>query len=152
MKLWRCMKPMRASESHLTDNLTEAQRSHAMRRVKSKDTAPELLVRRLLRSMGHTGYRLHRRDIPGNPDLVWIGRRLAIFINGCFWHGHACGRGARAPKTRAEYWLKKIERTRQRDQVNIEELTSQGWVVLTLWECELGDQAALADALRSFLT
>lgn len=142
---------MRASESRSTDNLTESQRSHAMRRVKSKDTTPELLVRRLLRSMGHSGYRLHRKDIPGNPDLVWIGRRLAIFINGCFWHGHSCPRGARTPKTRAEYWGKKIERTRQRDLVHIEELTSQGWGVLTLWECGLSDQATLAATLRSFL-
>ncbi|MYM83049.1 DNA mismatch endonuclease Vsr [Duganella sp. FT50W] len=122
-----------------------------MRRVKSKDTSPELYVRELLRRLGHRGYRLHRADIPGKPDIVWIGRRRAIFINGCFWHGHSCARGARVPQTRAEYWLSKIARTRQRDERNTETLAALGWTVLTLWECELRDEAALAAKLQNFL-
>lgn len=119
--------------------------------MKSKDTSPELYVRGLLRRLGHRGYRLHRADIPGKPDIVWIGRQRAIFINGCFWHGHTCPRGARVPQTRAEYWLNKIARTRQRDEHNAESLAALGWTVLTLWECELSDEAALAAKLQDFL-
>lgn len=122
-----------------------------MRRVKSKNTSPELLVRELLRRMGHRGYRLHRTDIPGNPDIVWVSRKLAIFINGCFWHGHDCARGAREPKTRVEYWRKKIARTKQRDLDHIENLTTQDWKVLTLWECELRDETGLTNKLCQFL-
>ncbi|MES2316208.1 MAG: very short patch repair endonuclease [Pseudomonadota bacterium] len=122
-----------------------------MRRVKSKDTSPELYVRRLLRRLGHKGYRLHRVDVAGKPDIVWLGRRRAIFINGCFWHGHGCSRGARVPKTRAEYWVGKIERTRQRDARNTEALQLAGWQVLTLWECDLKDEDQLIARLSSFL-
>jgi DNA mismatch endonuclease (patch repair protein) len=122
-----------------------------MRRVKSKDTAPELFVRSLLCCMGLRGYRLHRSDIPGRPDIVWIGRKLAIFINGCFWHGHACLRGARVPQSHTEYWISKIECTRQRDAKHVATLADQGWSVLILWECELRDQAALTEKLQNFL-
>ena len=121
-----------------------------MRRVKSKNTTPELHVRALLRQMGHRGYRLHRRDIPGNPDIAWVGKKRAIFINGCFWHGHGCPRGARKPKTRIEYWSAKIERTKIRDVKHVESLRQTGWTVLVLWECELGDQA-LTQRLSEFL-
>jgi DNA mismatch endonuclease, patch repair protein len=135
----------------LTDNLSNEQRRHAMRRVKSKNTSPELLVRRLLRKLGYTGYRLHRADIVGKPDIVWIGRKRALFINGCFWHGHDCSRGSRKPKTRAEYWDSKIERNRQRDAHNRLKLETAGWCTLTLWECQLRDEESLAAILQSFL-
>jgi DNA mismatch endonuclease (patch repair protein) len=134
----------------LTDNLTDEQRRHAMRRVKSKNTTPELYVRRLLCQMGHRGYRLHRRDIPGNPDIAWVSKKRAIFINGCFWHGHDCARGAREPKTRIEYWRAKIQRTKNRDSRNIDMLTKMGWRILVLWECNLKDANQLERALSTF--
>lgn len=107
-----------------------------MRRVRSKDTSPELKVRKALTAMG-LRYRLHRRDLPGSPDIVMPGRRLAIFIHGCFWHGHDCPRGARVPKSNQDYWLAKIGRNRERDNRNAEALAAQGWKVLVLWECEM---------------
>lgn len=145
------MKPTQASESPLTDNLSPTQRSHAMRQVKGKNTKPELIVRAVLRKLGYSGYRIHRKDIPGNPDVAWIGKRRAIFINGCFWHGHDCPRGTRVPKTKAEYWVAKIGRTIERDVKNRHLLNQSGWRTLTLWECQLRDEAALNGILTSFL-
>jgi DNA mismatch endonuclease (patch repair protein) len=143
MKLWRRTKPTQAYELPLTDNLTAAQRSDTMRRVKSKDTFPELHVRCLLRQLGYSGYRLHRSDLPGRPDIAWIGRRHAIFINGCFWHGHACPHGVKKPQTRPEYWLAKIEHTRQRDASHVAALAAKGWSVLVVWECELCNEESM---------
>lgn len=151
MKSSRSAKLTKATESTSTDNLSPAQRSHAMRQVKGKNTKPELIVRTALRNLGHTGYRLHRSDIPGVPDIAWIGKKLAIFINGCFWHGHSCPRGARVPKSKADYWVRKISRTVQRDTQNRLELSAAGWSVLTLWECELRDKRALNARLTAFL-
>ena len=126
-------------------------RSEIMRRVKSRDTGPEKRVRAALRALGHTGYRLNRADLPGKPDVAFIGRRKAIFVHGCFWHGHDCKRGARAPKANAEYWSAKIARNRARDERSQRALEEQGWRVLVLWECEIKDDDALARALASFL-
>lgn len=122
-----------------------------MRAVKSRDTRPELLVRRLLRPIA-PGYRLNRADIPGKPDIAFIGAKQAIFVHGCFWHGHDCRRGARKPKDNAEYWAGKIARNRARDAANLQKLDALGWRVLTLWECELKDEAALNARLHAFLT
>lgn len=144
------MKPTQASGSPSTDNLSPDQRSHAMRQVKSKNTKPELAARAAVRALGETGYRLHRADVAGRPDMVWIGRKLSIFINGCFWHGHSCAKGARNPKTRAEFWRLKIARTIARDTCNHRSLTEEGWRVLVLWECELRDSAALSSRLNDF--
>ncbi len=121
-----------------------------MRRVKGKDTAPEMTVRRLLTRMG-LRYRLHRADLPGKPDIVMPGRKLAIFVHGCFWHGHDCKRGARAPKTNAPYWREKIARNRARDEKHLAAYAAMGWDVLTVWECETRDGAALASRLRAFV-
>lgn len=121
-----------------------------MARVRSRDTSPELIVRRLLTRLGYR-YRLHRRDIPGKPDIAFIGRRKAIFVNGCFWHGHDCKRGARAPKANADYWARKIARNRARDARVIAELEALGWSSLVLWECELPDTDALSGKLGDFL-
>ena len=117
-----------------------------MRRVKSKDTSPELKVRRLLTWMG-VGYRLHRKDLPGKPDVVMAGRKLAIFVHGCFWHGHDCARGARVPKANRDYWESKVGRNRARDVEHRTALEARGWRVLTLWECELKDEDALEATL-----
>ena len=126
------------------------ERSEIMRTVKSRDTTPELVVRRLVYNLGYR-FRLHRRDLPGKPDLVFIGRRKVIFVHGCFWHGHNCSRGAREPKTNTEYWHSKISRNRERDTENLARLAALGWRPHIVWECELRDQAALAHRLRIFL-
>lgn len=128
-----------------------AVRSATMRAVKSRDTGPERKVRAILRAFA-PGYRLHRADVPGRPDIAYVGARRAIFVHGCFWHGHDCPRGARAPKANAEYWRAKIARNRARDARNLEALAARGWRALVVWECELADMAALETRLRAFLT
>ena len=125
-------------------------RSAVMRAVKGKNTTPELLVRRLAHSLGYR-FRLHRRDLPGKPDLVFPARRKAIFVHGCFWHGHDCARGARVPKQNRDYWVAKIERNHRRDEANLRALEAQGWQVMTLWECELKDEASLRARIVDFL-
>jgi DNA mismatch endonuclease (patch repair protein) len=121
-----------------------------MRAVKGRDTGPEKKVRRLLWSIT-PGYRLHRDDIPGKPDIVYIARRKAIFVHGCFWHGHDCARGARAPKANAAYWAAKIARNRARDEGVRNRLKREGWRALVIWECELRDTAAVSRKLKRFL-
>jgi DNA mismatch endonuclease (patch repair protein) len=119
----------------MTDVFTPEKRSAVMRRVKGRDTSPELAVRRILREAG-IGYRLGGVGLPGRPDVVMQGRRVALFVHGCFWHGHDCPRGARQPRSNADYWIAKIDRNRARDDRVTAELQAQGWRVLTLWECE----------------
>ena len=126
-------------------------RSAVMRAVKSRDTGPERAVRVLLRAIA-PGYRLHRADLPGKPDVVYASRKLAIFVHGCFWHGHDCPRGARMPKTNAAYWEAKIARNRARDERTLAAYSTMGWRALVVYECELKDRAALgarlAEAVR----
>jgi DNA mismatch endonuclease, patch repair protein len=126
----------------VTDVYPPEKRSAVMRRVKGKDTAPERVVRRLIWRLGGR-YRLHRADLPGKPDIVLPGRRLAVFVHGCFWHGHDCARGARVPKANRDYWLGKVARNRARDATSRDALAAAGWRVETIWECELKDHAAL---------
>lgn len=121
-----------------------------MRRVRSHDTGPERLVRRLLTQLG-LRYRLQRKDLPGRPDIAFIGKRKAIFIHGCFWHGHDCARGARIPKANADYWISKISRNRARDDAAVRDLEALGWQILLLWECELRSQEAVLARLSEFL-
>jgi DNA mismatch endonuclease, patch repair protein len=132
------------------DVFTPAQRSAVMRAVPGKDSSAELKVRRLLTRMG-LRYRLHRRDLPGSPDVVFAGRRLALFVHGCFWHGHDCRRGARMPKTNADYWIAKVARNRARDTKVQAALAGQGWRAEVVWECELKDEGALEARLRAML-
>ena len=139
------------SRSEAMDKISAARRSENMRRIRAKDTAPEMAVRRLLRDMGFAGYRLHRSDLPGKPDIAFIGRKKAIVVNGCFWHGHDCKEGARAPKSNQQYWVPKIERNRQRDATNVAAMAAIGWSVLVVWECECKDLLQLSDRLRQFL-
>lgn len=122
-----------------------------MRRVKGKDTAPELTVRKALTALG-ARYRLHRADLPGKPDIVMSGRRLAILVHGCFWHGHDCARGSRVPKDNRDYWVGKVEKNRCRDAKNRVALAALGWRVETIWECDLKDADALAARLRGLLS
>lgn len=121
-----------------------------MRAVKSRHTEPEMTVRRLLYSMGFR-YRLHRKDLPGHPDIVFPAKRKVVFVHGCFWHGHTCARGARKPKTNQEYWERKVGRNRKRDEQQREALIAAGWQVLPVWECETRALPTLAERLRQFL-
>ncbi len=115
-----------------------------MRRVKSKGTEPELVARRLVWSLGGR-YRLNRADLPGKPDIVLAGRRLVIFVHGCFWHGHVCARGARVPKANRPYWIAKIARNCARDAAARGALEAAGWRVETIWECSLKETALRAE-------
>jgi DNA mismatch endonuclease (patch repair protein) len=129
---------------------TTPARSAIMRAVRSRDTGPERVVRALLRSFA-PGYRLQRRDIPGRPDIAYVGAKRAIFVHGCFWHGHDCARGARAPKTNADYWRAKLARNKARDALALQSLENLGWRARVVWECELKDREALARKLRAFV-
>jgi DNA mismatch endonuclease (patch repair protein) len=125
-------------------------RSRTMRAVKGFDTAPEMMVRRLVHRMGYR-FRLHRKDLPGKPDLVFPRLQKVIFVNGCFWHGHDCPRGARAPKANAEYWRTKIGGNIVRDRANIAALRKQGWLAAVIWECELSKLAVVEIKISAFL-
>ncbi|MCA4133932.1 very short patch repair endonuclease [Arthrobacter sp. M4] len=136
------------------DTLTPEQRSRNMSRIRGKNTKPELLVRKLLHAKGYR-YRLHGQAaggrLPGNPDLVFAGRRKVIFINGCFWHSHDCKAGQHAPAANAEFWSAKRTRTLERDVLQRKQLREAGWEVLTVWECELRNQSQLEEELTQFL-
>ena len=125
-------------------------RAAVMRAVKARDTGPELIVRRLLFARGYR-YRLHRADLPGKPDLVFPARRAVVFVHGCFWHGHACKRGARAPRRNADYWAAKIARNVARDAAAQAALAASGWRSHVVWECALRDRAKAMAALEEFL-
>ncbi|MGZ6037327.1 MAG: very short patch repair endonuclease [Phenylobacterium sp.] len=133
-----------------TDVYSPEKRSAVMRRVKGKDTSPERAVRKALTALG-ARYRLHRKDLPGKPDVAMPGRRLALFVHGCFWHGHDCARGSRVPKQNRDYWVGKVERNRARDAKNREALAALGWRVESIWECELKDPGALRERLEALL-
>ena len=120
----------------MVDRITPERRSWLMSRVRSKDTTPELSVRRLVHGLGYR-YRLHRKDLPGNPDIVFPRRRKIIFVHGCFWHGHDCKAGRKRPKANEEYWSAKLARNWDRDAANPVLLRVQGWDVLIVWECDL---------------
>ena len=128
----------------------DEERSRVMRAVGSKDTKVEMTVRRLLFSMGYR-YRLHKKDLPGKPDIVFQGRRKVIFVHGCFWHGHQCARGNRLPKSNSDYWRKKIAGNISRDNKNLALLREAGWDVLFVWECETKDTDDLKAQLRAFV-
>jgi DNA mismatch endonuclease (patch repair protein) len=129
---------------------TPEQRSRIMRAVKGVDTAPEMTVRRLIHSMGFR-FRLHRKDLPGKPDIVLPRLHRVVFVNGCFWHGHDCARGARAPKANAEYWRAKIARNSERDAANIAAQEVKGWRAEVIWECQLKELGKVKTRLGQFL-
>ncbi|MCW5978616.1 MAG: DNA mismatch endonuclease Vsr [Bryobacteraceae bacterium] len=132
------------------DTLSPAERSAVMRRVRSVDTTPEMVIRRLVHSMGFR-YRLHRSDLPGKPDLVFPRLNRVIFVHGCFWHGHRCRAGRNRPSSNIEYWLPKLDRNANRDRRNRMKLRHAGWRVLVVWECQIKDKTALHDKLARFL-
>ena len=132
------------------DAAPTAERSAIMRAVKSRDTAPEIKLRRLAFAAGYR-YRLNGESLPGKPDMVFWGRKKAIFVHGCFWHGHTCKRGDRMPASNVEYWTRKIARNVERDARVRLELERAGWKSLVIWECCLKDRDAVLNALRDFL-
>jgi DNA mismatch endonuclease (patch repair protein) len=134
----------------VSDVFTPEKRSAVMRRVKGANTSPELKVRKALTKLG-ARYRLHRADLPGKPDIVLPGRKLAIFVHGCFWHGHDCARGARVPKANRDYWLGKVGRNRERDGANLEHLAALGWRAEVIWECDLKSAEVLKARLSLLL-
>lgn len=131
----------------MTDVFTPEKRSAVMAKVKGRGTKPELKVRKALTALG-VRYRLNRKDLPGSPDVVMAGRRLAIFVHGCFWHGHDCARGSRVPKANRDYWLAKVARNKARDAAAEAALMTLGWRVETIWECDLKDAQALDERLQ----
>lgn len=132
------------------DRLDPASRSENMRRIRGKDTAPELQLRRLVHSMGYR-YRLHDKRLPGTPDLVFRSRRKVIFVHGCFWHLHTKCKQARIPSTRLDYWVPKLTRNAERDREHTRRLGKLGWQVLVIWECQLRDADKLSQRVRRFL-
>ena len=131
------------------DRVTPEVRSRIMASVSTKDTCAEMGVRRIVHRLGYR-YALHRKDLPGRPDLVFPSRRKIIFVHGCFWHGHRC-RAGRLPKSRQDYWKPKIEANRQRDRKQRRELTRNGWEVMVVWQCQLRRPASLSERLDAFL-
>ncbi|MCZ2150879.1 MAG: very short patch repair endonuclease [Bryobacterales bacterium] len=129
---------------------TREQRSRIMRAVKGADTAPELAVRRQVHGMGYR-FRLHRKDLPGKPDLAFPRLHKVVFVHGCFWHGHDCARGARIPVRNREYWTRKVARNMERDTRAQAALKSLGWKILVVWECEIKDSGRMRRVLRRFL-
>ncbi len=130
--------------------MTSMERSRTMRAVKSNDTAAELAVRRVAHNLGYR-YRLHRRDLPGKPDMVFPGRRKVIFVHGCFWHQHqGCDR-SRMPQSNQGYWRPKLQRNVERDARVQAELADMGWEVLIVWECEVKNTELLKERLSDFL-
>jgi DNA mismatch endonuclease (patch repair protein) len=131
------------------DRLSTGTRSALMARVKTKNTAPELRLRSLLHSLGYR-YRLHRKDLPGSPDLVFAARKKVIFVHGCFWHSHHCPRG-KAPTSNREFWNTKLAKNKQRDSANVIALRKLGWKVKIVWECQMNSDEKLIRKLIQFL-
>ena len=132
------------------DKISPERRSENMRRIRSRDTTPEMVVRRMVHGMGYR-YRLHGKDLPGKPDLVFKSRRKAIFVHGCFWHQHPGCQEGRLPKSNISYWRPKLERNQRRDAETHSALRDSGWRVLVVGECEVKDRTPLRRRLRRFL-
>jgi DNA mismatch endonuclease (patch repair protein) len=126
----------------LTDVHTPEQRSYNMSRIRWRDTAPEMRVRRILHAAGFR-YRLHGKSLPGKPDLVFARRKAVVFVHGCFWHMHRCKYGKPAPATNQDFWAEKRRSNRDRDRRNRAALEAEGWRVFEIWECETRDPDSL---------
>jgi DNA mismatch endonuclease (patch repair protein) len=134
----------------MADVFSPSKRSEVMRQVRSKDTTPEIVVRSFAHRLGYR-FRLHRTDLPGSPDLVFPRLKRVVFVNGCFWHGHNCARGARIPKTNRDYWVTKIRRNCERDKASYRKLRKAGWKVLVIWECTVTKGDSWQRRLAQFL-
>lgn len=120
-----------------------------MQSVRTRDTGPEKVIRSLLHNLGYR-FRLHRKDLPGTPDIVFPGRKKIIFVHGCFWHGHSCSKG-KLPKSKTEFWSSKVRRNQERDDQNLSQLNHQGWNTMVVWQCELRDKETLTKKIIEFL-
>lgn len=140
----------REGSSNVVDVHSPAQRSRNMAAIRGSDTKPEMRVRLLLHSLGYR-YRLHRKDLPGKPDIVLTKYRTVIFVHGCFWHSHDCKWGNSLPQTRPEFWAAKRKGTTERDARNIKALIAKGWRVLVIWECQTRSREQLGEVYRSQL-
>jgi len=134
----------------MTDSITTERRSDNMRKIRSKDTKPEMRIRKLLFGLGYR-FRLHRKDLPGKPDIVFTGRKRVIFVHGCFWHQHQDCREGRLPGSRQEYWIPKLKNNISRDQKHTVELQKLGWKVLVIWECQITNIDRTEDMMLKFL-
>lgn len=134
----------------MTDRLTSQKRSWNMSRIKSRDTVPELTVRKILYRMGYR-YRLHSATVPGKPDIVLKRLKTAIFVHGCFWHRHPGCKFSYTPKSREEFWMRKFEANIRRDEAVKKQLSELGWKFLTIWECETRNSGMIENLLREFL-
>lgn len=133
----------------MVDKASPEKRSWMMRRVRNKNTAPEMKVRKLIFAMGYR-YRLHVKSLPGSPDIVFAGRKKAIFVHGCFWHMHDCKKGS-PPESNKKFWYPKLQRNKARDAENLTELEKKGWKVLVIWQCQLKNLLELETAIKAFL-
>jgi DNA mismatch endonuclease, patch repair protein len=133
------------------DRISKEKRSYNMSQIRSKDTKPEILVRKLAHKMGYR-FRLHRNDLPGKPDLVFPRNKKIIFVHGCFWHVHSCINGQRIPENNRDYWLSKRTYNINRDKSHISELKKKGWKSLVVWECQTRDIQKLTNKLNRFLS
>ena len=138
------------SDKEMNDQPIDPLRSGLMSRVRGWDTTPELAVRRMVHALGYR-FRLHRRDLPGTPDMTFPRLGKVIFVHGCFWHRHRGCNRTTTPKTRAAFWREKFERNTNRDRRNIAKLKALGWEVLVVWECETSDRDDLRGLLSAFL-
>lgn len=134
----------------MVDSITSEQRSRNMSQIRSRDTAPEKLVRSILHKAGFR-FSLHRKELPGKPDIVLRKHSVVIFVHGCFWHRHSGCKRCTTPKTNAEYWLPKLQRNADRDKEQIADLKKLGWRVRVVWECELKNQLKLKKKLEKYL-
>ncbi len=134
----------------MVDTLSPEKRSELMSLVRNKDTRPEMVVRRLVYGLGYR-YRLHGRNLPGRPDLVFKSRKKVIFVHGCFWHGHGGCKRAGPPKSHLDFWLPKLEGNKERDERNQRLLEESGWRYIVIWECETNDADALTQRITDFL-
>lgn len=134
----------------MTDKATDEERSAQMRLIRSKDTKPELIIRKALYALGYR-YRLHAKNLPGHPDLAFSGRKKVIYVHGCFWHRHPGCKKNRTPKSKLEYWEPKFVANVERDMRNQQELEERGWKFLVVWECELKNLKELTEKIVTFL-
>ncbi|MFH1135482.1 MAG: very short patch repair endonuclease [Pseudomonadota bacterium] len=134
----------------MADTMTPSERSERMSRIRDKGSAPEMRLRRLVHGLGFR-YRLHVKELPGKPDLVFPSRRAVIFMHGCFWHRHEGCKLARLPKSKLDFWATKLEANRQRDLANQGLLAERGWRCLVVWECELNDLELVSLKVKTFL-
>lgn len=135
----------------MVDRIDSAKRSEIMSRIRSSATKPELTVRALVKLAGYSGYRFNLSSVLGAPDICWKGRKIAIFVHGCFWHGHDCQHGRRVPSSNTKYWKMKLARNIQRDKQNQRALLRQGWHILVIWECQLLQEMKVLQKTKQFM-